>query len=537
MRLPDPVGSSSARSRCSSRPSPSAQTTGSVSGVARDSNGAPLPGVLVSISGPQMPLGRTATTRSDGVFQFFNLTPGHLPAEGGARGPGPFSQEVVVALAKDTEVRPVLRATAAEAVTVTAATPLVDTKSTDISQRHDAQDDREAAARSHVLGTFQLAPGVVGQRRRDLEHERRRQRRRRPPGQHVPLRRRQRDEPVLRRPLPGLRRARHPGGQHHARRRHPGVRPHRRLHRQRRHEVRNEQRPRRGAVEYQPSVLRGRQQRPEHPDQDRPVPARASASAARSSRTTSSCYGSVNFYRQDEKDRTNLTGSLPELELRHQRVLRQADGDPDVEPADRRVVPVPRHRPGQRRHRLDSTPHDRRQRRRRSTASASSPGSGPPRRSSTSRPSSTTTTTRTARSPTVAARLPAAVQRRSTRRPSATTATRAPASATASTGSATTTTTSAATSTGSRRSYLANFLGANHLIKLGGNYSDNEEDEARRSPTAGGRSSRRRAPATAASTPTDSRATARGTTRTSRRRSRAATRSASSSRTRRPGTA
>ena len=54
-----------------------AQTTGSVSGVVRDTGGAPLPGATVSIAGPPMPLGRTATSRSDGTFQFLNLIPGN----------------------------------------------------------------------------------------------------------------------------------------------------------------------------------------------------------------------------------------------------------------------------------------------------------------------------------------------------------------------------------------------------------------------------------------------------------------------------
>src|SRR4030095_245984 len=103
-----------------------AQTTGPVSGAARDSSGAPLPGVLVSITGPQMPLGRTATTRSDGTFQFLNLTPGTYKLRAELQGLGAFQQEVIVAAIKDTEVRPVLRATATEEVTVTAATPLLD---------------------------------------------------------------------------------------------------------------------------------------------------------------------------------------------------------------------------------------------------------------------------------------------------------------------------------------------------------------------------------------------------------------------------
>ncbi len=138
-----------------------AQTTGSIQGVARDGEGAPLPGVLVSISGPQMPLGRTATTRVDGVFQFLNLIPGTYQLRAELQGLGVFQQEVVVSLTKVTEVWPVLRATAAEEVTVTAATPLVDTKSSDVSQVTKRETIEKLPLARTFSGTFQLAPGIV----------------------------------------------------------------------------------------------------------------------------------------------------------------------------------------------------------------------------------------------------------------------------------------------------------------------------------------------------------------------------------------
>ncbi|HEX4439393.1 MAG TPA: carboxypeptidase regulatory-like domain-containing protein [Thermoanaerobaculia bacterium] len=137
------------------------QTTGSISGVVRDSNGAPLPGALVAISGPQLPLGRTVTTRADGVFQFQNLTPGNYSLRAEIQGLGTFTQEVVVAINKDTEVRPVLRATAQEEVTVTAATPLVDTKATDIATVTTRETLQKLPLARTFSGTFQLAPGVI----------------------------------------------------------------------------------------------------------------------------------------------------------------------------------------------------------------------------------------------------------------------------------------------------------------------------------------------------------------------------------------
>ena len=138
-----------------------AQTTGSISGVARDSTGTPLPGVLISIVGPVLPLGRTATSRSDGVFQFFNLTPGTYQLKADLQGLAPFSQEVIVQLTKDTEVYPVLRATTAENVTVMAAAPLVDTKSSDVSVVTTRKTMEKLPLARTFSGTFQLAPGIA----------------------------------------------------------------------------------------------------------------------------------------------------------------------------------------------------------------------------------------------------------------------------------------------------------------------------------------------------------------------------------------
>src|SRR5215467_6497147 len=97
------------------------QTTGEISGIVKGSDGSPLPGATVTITGPQMPIGRSVTTLSDGAFRFRDLPPGtyHLKAE--LSGMGAFDQDVVVALAKSTDVYPMLRATARESVEVTAA--------------------------------------------------------------------------------------------------------------------------------------------------------------------------------------------------------------------------------------------------------------------------------------------------------------------------------------------------------------------------------------------------------------------------------
>lgn len=138
-----------------------AQTTGEISGVVRDRDGSPLPGATITVSGPQLPVGRSTTTLSDGVFRFVALPPGNYHLKAAISGMGTFDQDVIVALGKTTEVRPVLAPTAKESVEVTAALPLVDTKSTQISNVTTKDTIEKLPLARTFTGTFQLAPGVA----------------------------------------------------------------------------------------------------------------------------------------------------------------------------------------------------------------------------------------------------------------------------------------------------------------------------------------------------------------------------------------
>jgi hypothetical protein len=124
-------------------------------------DGAPLPGATVTISGAPLPLGRTATSLSDGSFQFIGLTPGEYRIRAELQGLGVFEQPVIVSLQKDTQVRASLRATATAAVEVSAAAPVVDTKATDISAVTTKETIEKLPLARTFTGTFQLAPGVA----------------------------------------------------------------------------------------------------------------------------------------------------------------------------------------------------------------------------------------------------------------------------------------------------------------------------------------------------------------------------------------
>lgn len=138
-----------------------AQTTGSISGSVKDAEGGSLPGATVTVTSPNMPAGRAATTRADGSFRFEGLLPGtyHLKAE--LSGMGAFEQDVVVNIQKQTEVRASLRATATAEVTVMAATPIIDTKSTTASTVTDRQTIEKLPLARTFAGTMELAAGVA----------------------------------------------------------------------------------------------------------------------------------------------------------------------------------------------------------------------------------------------------------------------------------------------------------------------------------------------------------------------------------------
>src|SRR6185369_8234770 len=52
------------------------RTTGDLLGVVRDSSGAVLPGVTVSVSGPNIPRAQTTITSETGSYRLANLPPG-----------------------------------------------------------------------------------------------------------------------------------------------------------------------------------------------------------------------------------------------------------------------------------------------------------------------------------------------------------------------------------------------------------------------------------------------------------------------------
>jgi carboxypeptidase family protein/TonB-dependent receptor-like protein len=142
-----------------------AAETGSLSGTVRSADGAPLPGVRVTVAGPLLPAGRSGVTGADGTFDFQRLPPGTYQVSAALEGTGTARREAIVALDKDTQLALVLKPTLEEAITVSAAAPVIDLKSAEVEVNFTAPAIEALPLPRTYKGLFQLAPGVADNQR------------------------------------------------------------------------------------------------------------------------------------------------------------------------------------------------------------------------------------------------------------------------------------------------------------------------------------------------------------------------------------
>lgn len=141
---------------------------GSISGIARDDSGQPIPGVTVTVSGPVLQGSRTAVTRSDGSYHLPNLPPGtgyglRFELEGLKSVE---VRDVQVSLGGDTQVGATLGVTEiSEMITVTAESPLIDATKTATGQNFDKEYLRKMTVlppTRNYQAVLQQSPGVTG---------------------------------------------------------------------------------------------------------------------------------------------------------------------------------------------------------------------------------------------------------------------------------------------------------------------------------------------------------------------------------------
>jgi outer membrane receptor protein involved in Fe transport len=137
-----------------------AQTTGTLTGTVT-TEGAPLPGVTVSISSPSLQGTRTAITDSNGNYTFGALPPGTYAVTFELEGMQRITRSVQVNLAGTARADASLGLSAvAEAITVTAAAPTV-LETQQIQTSIESSLIEELPIGRTLVATVNLAPGVT----------------------------------------------------------------------------------------------------------------------------------------------------------------------------------------------------------------------------------------------------------------------------------------------------------------------------------------------------------------------------------------
>jgi Carboxypeptidase regulatory-like domain len=140
-----------------------AADTGTISGAVFDRDGQPVSGATVKASGASLPAGRTVLTGTNGTFKFEYLLPGEYDVAIDS-DPGRAMRHAVVDVGKDTQVDFVVGLAVSEFVSVTAVTPVVDVKSTEVSFNFKSDALGILPLERTYRGMFQLIPGVAENR-------------------------------------------------------------------------------------------------------------------------------------------------------------------------------------------------------------------------------------------------------------------------------------------------------------------------------------------------------------------------------------
>lgn len=136
-------------------------STGNIYGTVNDASGAVLPGATVSISGATTG-GRTTQTGANGEFRFLNLDPGTFKLSVSLTGFATVNREVVVTTGQNVNLTFGMKvATHAEEVTVTAETPVVDTKRVGTATTLTKEELAQVPQSRDPWAVLKTVPGVI----------------------------------------------------------------------------------------------------------------------------------------------------------------------------------------------------------------------------------------------------------------------------------------------------------------------------------------------------------------------------------------
>lgn len=141
--------------------------TGRIVGTVSDPDGSPLPGVSVTVSGPNLIQDRVDTTNELGQYRFIALPPGNYGISYQLQGfQGLVREGIRVSVGSATSVNVTLElATVEETITVTGESPLVDVKDTSVGANFDEDMLQKVPSGRDIWNLLeQQAPSVITDR-------------------------------------------------------------------------------------------------------------------------------------------------------------------------------------------------------------------------------------------------------------------------------------------------------------------------------------------------------------------------------------
>ena len=138
-------------------------TTGSINGTISDNTGAVLPGVTVTVSGPAIMGVQTGTTNEQGQYRFPSLPPGTFRVQYELSGFSTVVREgIAVNIGFTATVNVQLQvASLAETVTVTGASPVVDTQNTNVQTNFTLEIIKSIPNARDLWALIAVAPGTT----------------------------------------------------------------------------------------------------------------------------------------------------------------------------------------------------------------------------------------------------------------------------------------------------------------------------------------------------------------------------------------
>jgi hypothetical protein len=137
-----------------------AADNGTISGAVFDQNGEPVLDATVRLSSERLPGGREVTTGANGAYKFDYVLPGEYSVRVENSGVGGATRTAIVELGRDTQLDMVIGLTVSEQLTVSAVSPMVDARSTEVSVNFTADTINALPLERTYRGLFQLIPGV-----------------------------------------------------------------------------------------------------------------------------------------------------------------------------------------------------------------------------------------------------------------------------------------------------------------------------------------------------------------------------------------